>query len=77
MGTINAGVPQGALLGPLLFLIFINDKVNIVQSKIKIFADDTSLYLTVDNRNLTANILNEDLSSIDSRSSDWLITYPP
>ena len=74
-GNINAGVPQGSVLGPLLFLIYINDIVDVVRSNIKLFADDTSLFLTVDNPLLTAAMMNNDLSSIESWSLDWLITF--
>ena len=56
--SIFAGISQGSILGPLLFLIFNNDKVNNIQSNIRHFTDDTSLYIIVENPNKAALTLN-------------------
>ena len=74
-GLIKAGVPQGSVLGPLLFLIYINDITQVTRSKMKLFADDTSLYVEFDNPNAAANILNVDLQSIQDWANQWLVAF--
>ena len=61
---IRAGVPQSSILGPHLFIIFINDIVNEINAEIKRFTDNTSLYLIVDNPSDTDFLLNQDLNQM-------------
>ena len=72
---INAGVPQGSILGPLFFLIFINDIVFEITCSIKLFADDTSIYIIIDNPNLGAEILNSNLEIVHEWSERWLVNF--
>ena len=64
---INARLPQGSVLGPLLFLIHLNDIVDDILSNISLLADDTSLYRPIDSTD-DINRLNTDLDTI----SNWL-----
>ena len=70
---IIASVPQGSILGPLLFLVFTNDIVEEINSSIRLFADDTSLYIVVDDLFDSAIKLNADLLRLDMLASMWLV----
>ena len=68
---VTSGVPQGSVLGPVLFLIFVNDIVDCVKTaKVKIYADDCKIYLKA-NDDDSVTSLNVDLGSICTWSSQW------
>ena len=81
--AVNAGVPQGSILGPTLFLLFINDLRDDIISRIGIYADDTTLYSCLDeptgNREfdcveMAAN-LQYDLKTVVEWGEKWLVPF--
>ena len=75
--TIYSGVPQGSVLGPLLFLIFINDLEDGIKSHVKFFADDTSLFSIVRDPIKSATELNHDLNVIAKWAYQWKMSFNP
>ena len=70
---VNSGVPQGSVLGPILFLIYVNHVVHNIRSKYKIFADDLKLYLggTPSDGLLGIDDLQEDINTLTATSQSW------
>ena len=77
LGTLKAGVPQGSVLGPLLFLLFINDIADDIQSLVRLFADDSSLIFSSTNPLEVEDRLNLDLQVLDNWAKQWLIDFFP
>ena len=74
---VFAGVPQGSILGPLLFLIYINDLPDGLHCSPKLFADDTSLFSTVYDINDATTDLNNDLVKITRWAFQWKMSFNP
>ena len=74
---VEFGVPQGSVLGLLLFLIYINDLEKGIKSKINFFTDDTSLFSTVTDPTLTASELNHALKLIEQWAYLWKMSFNP
>ena len=72
---VNAGLPQGSILGPLLFLIYINDPSEGLSSNAKLFADDTSLFSVIYDNNTSALELNNDLAKINRWAFQWKMSF--
>ena len=75
--NIEAGVPQGSILGPLFFLIYINDISDDLTSNQKLFPDDTSLFSVVQNINSIRTNLNSDLGKISDWAFQWKMNFNP
>ena len=75
--TVESGVPQGSVLGPLLFLIYINDLERNTKSNINFFADDTMLFSIVKDPVISADNLNHDLNIIQLWAHQWKMEFNP
>ena len=73
---VMSGVPQGSVLGTCLFLLYVNDMPDMIESYIRLFADDTIMYLTVSNQ-ADSQALQSDLSKLETWESEWLMAFNP
>ena len=74
---LKSGVPQGSVLGPLLFLVYINDLTENIISTMKLFADDSSLFTCVHNVNDSHVNLTHDLDTITAWAYQWKMEFNP
>ena len=74
--SVASGIPQGSVLGPLLFVIYINDLPDKVLSALLLFADDTKIFKEV-NSIADSLIIQKDIDALEDWSKDWLLRFHP
>lgn len=75
--SLSAGVPQGSVLGPLLFIIYINDIAGNLTSLCRLYADDTSFSYSDSDREQIFSVISHDLVELDKWSNKWLMSFNP
>ena len=75
--SLKAGVPQGSVLGPLLFLVYINDLTDNISSDMRLFADDASLFTCVKGVTQTHDKLEKDLLTVTQWAYQWKMVFNP
>ena len=73
---VKSGVPQGSVLGPILFLVYINDLPDDIVSQVRLFADYTAIYLTLENKN-DSDKRQRDLDSLQTWEARWDMEFNP
>ena len=74
---IYAGVPQGPVLGPLLFLVYINDLIDNISSQMRLFADDSPLFTRIEGVDQTHEKLVNDLKTVTTWAHQWKMVFNP
>ena len=69
-----SGIPQGSLLGPLLFIIYINDLPGVVGSVCKLYADECKLYRNIESQ-ADMMELQEDIERVCKWNGDWILGF--
>ena len=72
--AVLSGIPQGSVLGPLLFVVYINDILDGIKSSGLLFADDTKIFRTITSK-IDTRELQEDLTSLEQWSSKWSLDF--
>lgn len=74
--SVDSGVPQGSVLGPSLFLYYINDISQQIHSNIRLFADDTICYIVINSLG-DAQLLQDDLTKLGDWATKWRMKFHP
>ena len=74
--NVTSGIPQGSVLGPILFVLYINDLPSCIHSNVFMFADDTKVFKVIKDDN-DVQILQADLENLATWSSKWLLRFHP
>jgi hypothetical protein len=74
--NVTSGIPQGSVLGPILFVIYINDLPDTVESDSYLFADDTKIFRIIKGED-DKEILQDDLAKLEEWSDKWLLKFHP
>ena len=74
---LHAGIPQGSRLGPLLWILYVNDILENLESEALLFADDTCLFVRANDPTETSKILTRDLQKISEWAQKWKVTFNP
>ena len=69
---VLSGIPQGSILGPLFFVLYVNELPKLVTSRVKLFADDTKLWRVIKN-NDDVQQLQDDVSKLNKWTDEWLL----
>ena len=74
--SVLSGVPQGTVMGPLLFLLYINDLPQSIKSQVRLFADDALIYHVIHNQS-DHETLQADLQHLETWQRNWLMQFNP
>ena len=74
--AVTSGIPQGSVIGPMLFTVYINDLPSVCSSEVRLFADDTKLFNRSDQPSANTT-LQEDLNRLQQWSDEWLLRFHP
>jgi len=74
IGSVTSGVPQGSVLGPILFIIYVNELPSLIKSHMKMFADDAKMYRPIQDSHDT-QMLQDDIDTLLDWSKDWLLKF--
>ena len=72
---VTSGAPQGTILGPLLFLLYINDITECISSTVKLYADDTKIYREINDPIIDCQLLQDDLNNLSDWARKWQLRF--